>query len=212
VVVVPAGFPEPALRRFGVRRGGALRYDGYKEELYLAGFEPDDAVLDRLGLDRSRIVVAMRPPPDGALYHRGERSRFDDVLEQVLAHPDVHVVLMPRFLSQGARYASRARVTIPETPVDGRSLVACADLVIGAGGTMNREAALLGTPTYTVFAGNLAALDRRLIDEGRMFDLRDAGTAPLVQKRSRAAGGVPRERRDAIMDVLVRALATAGRG
>jgi predicted glycosyltransferase len=205
VVVVPAGFPSDALRRFGVRNGRALRYDGYKEELYLAGFTPDTAVLERLGLTDGEVVVAMRPPPDGALYHRGTPSRFDDVLDRVLRDPHVRVVLLPRFAWQGDR------VLVPATPVDGRSLAACADLVIGAGGTMNREAALLGTPTYTVFAGRLAALDRRLLDERRLFDLREPGTWPRLDKRTHEPAGLPRERREAIMEVVSTALATAAR-
>ena len=93
------------------------------------------------------------------------------------------IVLLPRNKDQRARYAER-RVTIPEKPIDGTALLAAADLVVGGGGTMTREAALLGTPTYTVFMSKLAAVDSELIRLGLITDLRERGRFPTVEKKS----------------------------
>lgn len=205
-VVVPEAFPREALHRFGARNGKVVTYPGYKEELYLAGFEPDPSVLDELALDRARITVVMRPPPDGALYHRDLNDRFDELLERARVRDDVQVVVLPRMREQMDRYRQLREVCVPDRPVDGRSLVGCADLVVGAGGTMNRESALLGTPTYTVFAGRLAALDRLLIETGRLIDLRAAGSVPVLARRSAPATAVPASRRDAILAAVLSAV------
>jgi predicted glycosyltransferase len=178
-VIVPETFPDDALRRFGARRK-TVRYAGFKEELYLADTRPDPGMLAALGLDPLCITAAMRPPPEGALYHRGGNTRFDDVLEHVLAD-GAQVVLLPRTAEQATRY-HRAGVVVPDTPPNGATLLATVDFTVGAGGTMTRESALLGTPTYTVYMAELAAVDAELIRQGRIVDLREAGT-PLVTRR-----------------------------
>jgi predicted glycosyltransferase len=119
-----------------------------------------------------------------------------------VADSGANVILVPRDQGQAARYQSPA-VTVPAKAVDGMSLLAAADVVVGAGGTMNREAALLGTPTYTVFSGKLAAVDAALIQQGSMVDLRRSGTLPRVEKKQRASlNGAP-ERGKRILDLVI---------
>jgi len=178
-VVVPAAFPEPSLRRFGASPKKAVRYDGFKEELYLADVASDPSILVSLGLDPACVTAAMRPPPEGALYHREGNPRFDAILEYVLAEGG-QVVLLPRTDEQAARYR-RTGVVIPERAVDGKTLLATVDLTIGAGGTMTRESALLGTPTYTVFLGELAAVDAELMRLGKLVDLRADGFPDVLK-------------------------------
>jgi predicted glycosyltransferase len=96
------------------------------------------------------------------------------------------------------------RIRIPDAAVDGSSLLALADLTIGGGGTMNRESALLGTPTATVFAGALAAVDAELIRRGLLQDLRNGGREPVFEKKTSAAR--PRLRSDAILETVIRTL------
>jgi predicted glycosyltransferase len=180
-VIVPSAFPEAALRRFGARRAGVVRYDGFKEELYLGRYEPTRSALDELELDERDVLVVFRPPPEGALYHRKGNAAFDRVLSSAAVSQGVRVVVLPRGQDQVHRYAGIPQLVVPRRPIDGRSLLAYADVMIGAGGTMNREAALLGTPTYTMFAGRLAAVDAELLRRGLMFDLRTPGLdVPLV--------------------------------
>lgn len=207
--VVPTFFPDAALRRFGASRAKVLKYEGFKEELYLAGFQADPKVLDDLGLTSGRVIVVMRPPPDGALYHRSPNLRFDELLEEACRREDVAAVLLPRMAKQADRYRTRPGVVVPAQAIDACSLLASADLTIGAGGTMNRESALLGTPTYTVFAGRLAAADQQLMHMGRMRDLRAAGTVPAFEKKGSQNGGVPKQRRQQIVETVRRALVEA---
>jgi predicted glycosyltransferase len=202
-VIVPGVFPEPSLRRFGASPANVVRYEGFKEDLYLANVTPDPSILASLGLDSDRVAVAMRPPPEGALYHRTGNPRFDAILAHVLAE-GAQVILLPRASEQGAIYR-RPNVVVPERPVDGRVLLATVDLAVGAGGTMTRESALLGTPTYTVFAGELAAVDAELIRVGRIVDLRDGGL-PRVERRSQRAAPPDSDRARAIVEVVLRSL------
>jgi uncharacterized protein len=208
-VIVPGLFPECALRRFGASGKKVLRYPGFKEDLYLAGFEPDSRVLDELGLDPERVIAVFRSPPEGALYHRMVNQRFEEVLNLALERDDVQIVLLPRTPAQALRYRMRSsRVRVPGHAVDGRSLLALADLAIGAGGTMNRESAVLGTPTYTVFAGELAAVDAELIRRGQLGDLRSPESTLAFEKKK--AGESERQpRSEPILEVVMRALREA---
>ncbi len=144
-VVVPEVFPADALSRQGGRARKVVRYPGFKEEIYLGRRAPDAAVLAQLGLDPARIIVVLRPPPEGALYHRSGNDEFERVVTEASRRDDLEVVALPREKAQIARYAELPGVLVPDRPVAGWDLLANADLMIGAGGTMNREAALLGT-------------------------------------------------------------------
>jgi hypothetical protein len=169
-VVVPDAIPPQRLERYGAK-GKVRAYAGLKEEYYLAGFDPDDAVLDELGLDPARPIVVVRTPPDVSLYHRFENDLFARVLrrlESAAAEQGTQAVVLPRVASQREELRRVAGFVVPKHAVDAQSLIAHADLVISAGGTMNREAVALGTPVYTTFQGRLGAVDERLIDEGRL--------------------------------------------
>ena len=168
------------LRRLGARPRKVVRYPGIKEEYALADFEPDPALPGTLGVRSGAILAVLRPPPELALYHRMENPLFEDVLRRLSADPDVDTVVLPRYPSQGVavRALGLERVIVPEQAIDAQSLVAAADLVVSAGGTMNREAVVLGTPVYTGFAGRMGAVDESLIREGRL--------RRLVSRRGRA--------------------------
>jgi uncharacterized protein len=191
VVMVPEAIPPERLYRFGAR-GKLRRYRGLKEEYYLADFEPDGAVLSDLRVDRERPLVVVRTPPEVSLYHRFENPLFRRVLEW-LAGKDLQTVVFPRTLAQADELRRLGAFTVPDHAVDAQSLVAYADLVVSAGGTMNREAVALGTPVYTTFEGKLGAVDEVLLREGRLRRLYDP--AEIVVER-RQADGELRTRRD----------------
>ncbi|HEX5147334.1 MAG TPA: DUF354 domain-containing protein [Conexibacter sp.] len=192
-VVVPAAIPPERLDRYGARRK-LQPYEGLKEEYYLADFEPDAAVLDELGLDPAEPIVVVRTPPAVSLYHRFEHDTFGAVLERLRAD-GVQAVVLPRTPEQRAELTAAGGFTIPERAIDAQSLIAFADLVISAGGTMNREAVALGTPVFSSFEGRLGAVDERLIAEGRLRLLRDPAEV-VVAKRPAAARTGDRIRRD----------------
>ncbi len=191
VVMVPEAIPPERLDPYGAR-GKLARYAGLKEEYYLADFEPDASVLGELGLVRERLVVVVRTPPDVSLYHRFENPLFGQVLEH-LAASGAQTVVLPRTAAQRTELAAAGSFVVPEHVVDAQSLVAFADLVISAGGTMNREAVALGTPVYTTFEGKLGAVDEGLLREGRLRKLDDPDAVRLER---RAAQGGSRVRRD----------------
>jgi predicted glycosyltransferase len=175
-VVVPAAFPQERLRHYGVRSDARVRrFDGYKEELYLdrdAGSGDDGWGTPAGSGDAVRCLF--RPPPHGAMYHRDGNSQFDELVIRASGRSDTSVLVLPRFPEQRDQYGSLPRVRVADRTVDGLRTLRGADVFIGAGGTMCREAALLGVPAYTVFAGQIAAVDERLIAAGGLRDLRAA--------------------------------------
>jgi predicted glycosyltransferase len=185
-VMLPEVIPFESLAALGLDRHRYRSYPGLKEQVALADFTPDAGVLDELHLDPERPIVVLRPPATMSLYHRGlENTLFDDVLARLLDGV-TQVVLLPRTPQQAASFAGARGVVIPARPVDGPSLVWLADAVISAGGTMNREAAVLGVPTWTTFAGELGAVDRWLIEEGRMQILKDADELVIAKRQPQA--------------------------
>ena len=188
-VVVPEAIPAERLAAYGAR-GKIAAYPGLKEEYYLADFEPDPAVLDELGLDPALPIVVVRTPPAVSLYHR-----FDnDVLGAVLARlRGTQTVVLPRTAEQ--RAALSDGFIVPERAIDAQSLIAYADVVVSAGGTMNREAVALGTPVWTTFQGRLGAVDEQLIADGRLRMLERADDV-VVAKRDPEAVTAARIRRD----------------
>ncbi len=204
-VVVPDAIPPERLSRYGARRK-LRRYKGLKEEYYLADFEPDRAVLEELALLEDRPIVLVRTPPEVSLYHRFENDLFPAVLERLriaAAEEGTQVVLLPRVKSQRAELAAVPGFLVPEHAIDAQSLIAYADLVISAGGTMNREAVALGTPVYTTFEGRLGAVDERLIAQRRLRRLASPDDLEL-RPRERTAQR-PRVRRDPqlLVDLLL---------
>jgi len=197
-VVVPDAIPPARLYRYGAK-GKIRAYEGLKEEYYLADFEPHNEVLDELALDPARAIVVVRTPPVVSLYHRFENDLFARVLRALSAAAREHgtqPVVLPRVASQREELARVPGFVVPEHAVDAQSLIAHADLVISAGGTMNREAVALGTPVYTTFQGRLGAVDERLIDEGRLRMLSSAEDLELGKRvRASAAARVRRDPR-----------------
>ncbi|HWF36720.1 MAG TPA: DUF354 domain-containing protein, partial [Solirubrobacteraceae bacterium] len=189
-VVVPDAIPLERLYRYGAK-GKLLTYPGLKEEYYLSDFEPSEAVCVELGLDRARPIVVVRTPPEVSLYHRFENDLFTRVLDRLAA--TAQVIVLPRNPEQRDRLERRGDLIVPDHAIDTQSLIAYANLVVSAGGTMNREAAALGTPVYTIFEGRPGAVDDHLISQGRLKRL----TRPEdIILEPRSAPAPPRIRRD----------------
>jgi uncharacterized protein len=204
-VVVPAAIPPERLRPYGVKPPKLLQYEGLKEEYYLADFEPDRALLDRFGVDPARVLVVLRPPPDVSLYHRHSNPLFPMTLDHLGKLEHVHAFVLPRTEEQRefVRGLDLPSVILPEKAVDAQSLIALADVVVSAGGTMNREAAALGVPVYTTYGGRLGGVDEELIREERLKPLTDPRALDL---HKREATGT-RVRRDphAMLELLLSA-------
>jgi predicted glycosyltransferase len=197
-VLTPDAIPPERLARFGARGEKLAQYPGLKEEYYLADFEPDRAVLGSLGIDPEAVLVVVRPPPEVSMYH-AENPLYGALLDLLAADRDAVAVVIPRTEEQATAVRERGEpsLIVPEGEIDAQSLIAHADLVVSAGGTMNREAVSLGTPVYTTFSGRLGAVDERLIAEGRLRPLRDPAELELSKRTVPSMGpGRERTRRD----------------
>jgi predicted glycosyltransferase len=208
-VVVPDSIPPDRLARYGARPPKLLQYPGLKEEYYLSDFEPDRSVLSQLGIDPARVLVVLRPPPDVSLYHRHSNPLFPQTLEHLGRLEDVHAVVLPRTDEQRDYVKSLLphlpSVIVPERAVDAQSLIALSDVVVSAGGTMNREAAALGVPVYTTFGGRLGGVDEALMREEKLIPLSDPRALRLEKRTAESSARVRRDPKD-MLELLLSAL------
>jgi len=193
-VVVPDMIPAERFKQYGATKK-LRQYPGLKEEYYLYDFEPDPAVLSELELDPQQPILVVRTPPAVSLYHRFENDLFGEVLQRVRG---TQAVVLPRTPEQRKQLNEAGGFIVPEQAIDAQSLISYADLVVSAGGTMNREAVALGTPVFTVFEGKLGAVDERLIAEGRLRKLERVEQVTLTKREPAdpASHGAERIRRD----------------
>jgi uncharacterized protein len=206
-VVVPESIPPERLAKYTATPPKLQQYPGLKEEYYLADFDADETVLADWGIDAARILVVLRPPPDVSLYHRHSNPLFPQTLEHLGRSDDVHAFVIPRTEEQRDYVQSLdlPSVIVPERAVDAQSLIALSDLVVSAGGTMNREAAALGVPVYTTYGGRLGGVDEQLIREGRLRPLTDPRALDLRKRERRATERVRRDPQ-LMLDLLLSAL------
>jgi hypothetical protein len=203
-VMVPDAIPLDRLEAAGARPLKLVRFPGLKEDYYLADFTPDPGVIAAATLnargihsDRARddrILAIVRPPPESSAYH-AENPLFDRVLDRILGDDRAVAVYFPRTERQRSWAAGlgTSRLVIPDRELDAQSLIAYSDLVVSAGGTMNREAVALGTPAYTVFSGRMGAVDEQLIAAGRMHALDDPGAVTLAKREASPGPVSPRD-------------------
>jgi predicted glycosyltransferase len=209
-VIVPRTFPAAELRKYGASMRKVKRYDGLKEDVYLADFKPDlsfKLTLQKLGVAEQDVLVVARPPAREALYHRFENELFDELLTRLSARAQVKIILLPRTEAQRNDYQSRKlpNVIMPLEVLDGANLIAAADLVISAGGTMNREAAVLGVPAASVYAGKWAAVDEQLVKEARLKRIASAKDLESLEigKKSRINPRSEQNVRREIVDLIL---------
>ena len=207
-VVVPESIPPERLAPYGAKPPKLLQYPGLKEEYYLADFEPDRSLLGRFGVDPARVLVVLRPPPDVSLYHRHSNPLFPMTLDHLGRQEDVHAFVLPRTTEQReyVRGLKLPSVILPEEAVDAQSLIALADVVVSAGGTMNREAAALGVPVYTTYGGRLGGVDEELIRQGRLKPLTDPRALDLRKREGGPAGDRVRRDPHLMLDLLLSAM------
>jgi uncharacterized protein len=195
-VIVPDAIPVERLVKAGAAQRKLVRYPGLKEDYYLADFEPDPAVLDELGVARDMVIAVVRPPPETSAYH-AENPIYAGVIDRLAGAPEAVTVVVPRTPAQADAIRDRgdSSLIVPTRAIDAQSLIAFADLVVGAGGTMNREAVALGTPVYTIFSGRLGAVDEHLIAQRRLRPLDDPRELELRKREHDPGVRNPRDPR-----------------
>ena len=211
-VFVPDVIPESTRIR---ARKQVMRYPGLKEDVYIPQLRPDPSVKAELGLNGKDLVVTVRPPATEAHYHNPEAEVLLDAALGLLTHrPDVRVILLPRnekqaqtLRKQWGKWIANRKIVIPEHVMDGLNLIWFSDLVISGGGTMNREAAALGVPVYSIFRGRIGAVDKYLAEKGRLTLLesaKDVHTKIVFKRRTQAQWDSMR--RSAALDCIVEAI------
>lgn len=193
-VIVPEVMPEAAVLAIGIRKDHILRYPGIKEDVYVPSFRPDTSIRQVLNLGDDEIVVTIRPPATEAHYRNAESDKLlSAVFELIARTPHVKAILLPRTPAQESELRTQwpalfqgGKVVVPEHVVNGLDLIWFSDLVVSGGGTMNREAAALGVPVYSIFRGTACAVDKHLAETGRLVLLespQDVGTKVKLQRR-----------------------------
>jgi predicted glycosyltransferase len=186
-VLLPAVLARTNVDLMGATRRKTRFYDGLKEELYLGDFSPDPGVLAAAGVDRGdgTVLIVARTPPSGALYHRSDNPLFAEVLRVVCKEREARCVVLARRPDQRRELIALGlpNVVFPEGAVDARSLLYASDLVIGAGGTMTREGALIGVPTLSLFSGRTPEVDRWLEERGNLRRIQSVRDLPTVRRR-----------------------------
>lgn len=178
-VIVPEVIPDTAIKQKFRRIG---RYPGIKEDVYVPRFKPHKGILSELGISQNEVVVTIRPPATEAHYHRPQSDQlFNTVMQRLTALPDTRLIVLPRNAEQEAavrsawnNLISSGKIVIPGQVIDGLNLIWHSDLVISGGGTMNREAAALGVPVYSIFRGEMGNVDKYLSSCGRLVLLQSA--------------------------------------
>jgi uncharacterized protein len=192
-ILVPQVIPEARLAAQGLNLRKLVRYPGLKEEVYVYDFKPDASVLDKLRLDPRRVIVTIRPPATWAHYHDAlGDSLFRALLNRLTREPGIQVVVCARTEAQELELRQRyglspEKFTVSAQAVDGLSLMWFSDAIFSGGGTMVREAALLGLNVYSFFGGRIAAADEYLVSQRRLRLLREPGeidALPLPSKRT----------------------------
>lgn len=189
--MVPAVIPDEALC---CDPSHIKKYPGIKEDVYAWKFKPDPALLRHFGMDESNLIVTARPPATEAHYHNPEsEGLFTRFMEMACADPRSRIVLLPRNKQQGELIRSRwpqwfagNKTVIPEGALDGLNLIWHSDLLVSGGGTMNREAATLGVPVYSIFRGAIGAVDHHLQKTGKLI---------LIETLDDVAGKIRLEKR-----------------
>jgi len=212
-ILVPEAIPTSAITAYGARPEKVGHFPGLKEHVYIEPGPPKTDIRAELGIGAEEIVCVVRPPATMSAYHRFENELMDGLMRR-LAGSGARVVFLPRTDDQAEQYLGATGVRnaiVPKESLDGVSLVKSADLVVSAGGTMNREAAVVGTPAYTVFAGEMGAVDRMLIEAGRIVEVK-APDDVLIKRAPVVRDGYWVQNRGLILDELYRLAGSDARG
>jgi hypothetical protein len=169
-IIMPQAIDMWTLLRVGADPNKIISYKGTSEIIHFKNFEYNENIFEDLELNlKKEKTILMRPEPSLASYLDADckKSVLTPVVDSLEEHANILVI--PRFKEQEEIFSDYENVTIIKPPVDTFSLIKKCDLIIGAGGTMNREAAIVGTPVISCYPGKTLSVDQFYIDQNRMF-------------------------------------------
>jgi predicted glycosyltransferase len=175
-----------------------IHYPGIKEDVYVPSFKPDPTIRNELGINADDILITIRPPATEAHYYKPESEElFEAAIHFLGQKENIKIVILPRNDSQTdsiktkwPKWCGDGKIVIPKHVVNGLNLIWQSDLVISGGGTMNREAAALGVPVYSIFRGQIGAVDRYLSEKGRLTLIENEDelfTKIVLERRNRSS-------------------------
>lgn len=188
-IIMPEVVPAEVLSQKGVDVSKFVQFPGLKEEFYIYNFKPDPKVLDEIGVDRNKVIIVLRPPATMAHYHTIEgENLFWSAMHFLAKKQHIHIILLPRTSKQLEEFKPilerlniNHNIFIPQKVIYGPNLIWNSDLVISGGGTMNREAACLGVPVYSLFRGPSGAVDRYLSRNGKLILLKNSNDLEKIR-------------------------------
>ena len=189
-LLIPELIPDARLEKAGFNLRKVIRYSGYKEEIYLQNFIPQNNFRKIIDIDDEKILITIRPPSIVGNYHDSRSEKiFARVIDLISSHSNVHCLIVSRISNDlnliPAHIRKRENISFLNKPVDGLQLLWNSDIVISGGGTMNREAALLGIPTFSIFTGHKPYLDEHLEQQGKIIFLNNSDEADKIQLKKR---------------------------
>jgi hypothetical protein len=216
-VLAPESIPLDRLKQLGLDESKFVAYPGFKEEVYIYEYPLDAEIVSRLGLDPERLAVTLRPPATWAHYHDSRSvALFRALVDRLRREKEIQAVVLPRTRQQAESLRAEWGMTgrpfqILDHAVDGLSLMWQSDAVFSGGGTMVREAALLGVPAYSVFGGKLGAVDEALMRMGKLKILSSASEIGQLALHKRPAGLKPAGRNHHTLDFIVNQILSVAR-
>ena len=190
-ILVPEFLNNRKIRRQWGKLSKVIKYPGLKEGIYLWRYSDQNPKMNTANIELDKKTIYIRPEPPAAQYYKGRINFIDDLLLGIQSK--VRVVLLPRNADQKAYYRQEKfkHIHIPEQPIDLAELIKSCDLFIGAGGTMTREAAVLGIPTICIYQDALLDVDQYLIDQGCMVHLKRPTAAQVLTHLSQSKKNDP---------------------
>ncbi len=220
MMMTPDVIPDDISKQRGFDLTKFCKYPGLKEELYVYDGQSKADISRELNVPRSKVIVLVRPPATMAHYHVHESEKlFHQVMDYLINNKQVHIILIPRTENQKEKLEGYLKskpadnVTIPFKAYRGPDLIRSADIVISGGGTMNREAACLGVLVYSIYAGPLGAVDRHLIESGRLKLITCPGDLRgiCLRKKSCSLTTDKHQTREKLIDFILKGLLSAAR-
>jgi predicted glycosyltransferase len=212
-ILIPKIIPESRLKDAGINLKKVIRYNGFKEEIYLADFVPLDGIRHSLNITDENVLIVIRPPSLLSSYHDSQSEFYLKTAVQYFAEfDDARCIIVNRSEAEKNYIESiipakhNYKFMFLRKPVDGLQLLYAADIAISGGGTMNRESALLGTETYSIFTGKTPYIDEYLEKEKRLKIIREPSeitSIKVTRKPKRNMVNFSRAVRDEIVNLIL---------
>lgn len=178
------------------KKRNIINYPGIKEDVYVPDFMPAADIRQDFGISEDEYVITVRPPATEAHYYNPESEKlFEATIEILCNKENTRIIMLPRnnrqknmINNKWPQWCLAKKIIIPEQVLDGLNLIWYSDFVISGGGTMNREAAALRVPVYSVFRGKIGDVDRYLSEHGLLTlleSVNDVHTKIMIVKRQR---------------------------